>query len=77
MNFTKHIFSMNFSNDSAKIEEMIAMMKGLLNSLFDAYSGWNFVSPLNSESFPSYSTCSGGVSSNFSPHLIDDTDRQQ
>ena len=77
MNFTKHIFSLIFSNDNAKIEEIVAVMKGLLNSLFDAYSGWNSLSPLHSESFPNYSTRSGGVSSSFSPHLIDYTDWQQ
>ncbi|KAH9780746.1 BED-type domain-containing protein [Citrus sinensis] len=70
MDFTKHIFSMIFFDNSAKIEEMVAVMKGLLNSLSDAYSGWNSSPPLPSESFPS-----GSASS--SPHLVDDTDRQQ
>ena len=77
MDFTKHIFSMIFSDDSAKIEEMVAVMKGLLNSLFDAYSGWNSSSPLPSESFRSGSASGGGGGSSSSPHLIDDTDRQQ
>ena len=77
MDFTKHIFSMIFSNDSAKIEEMVVVMKGLLNSLFDAYSGWNSSPPLPSESFPSGSASGGGGGSSSSPHLIDDTDRQQ
>ncbi|KAH9650061.1 BED-type domain-containing protein [Citrus sinensis] len=64
---------------NAKIEEMVAMMKDLLNSLFDAYSGWNSSPPLPSESFPSGSAnggSGGGDSSSF-PHLVDDTDRQQ
>ena len=72
-----HIFSMIFSYDSVKIEEMIAVMKGLLNSLSDAYSGWNSSLPLPSESFPSGSASGGSGGSSSSPHLVDDTDRQQ
>ncbi|XP_052299962.1 uncharacterized protein LOC127903656 [Citrus sinensis] len=45
MDFTKHIFSMIFFDDSAKIEEMVAVMKGLLNSLFDAYFDFKDIAP--------------------------------
>ncbi|KAH9724680.1 BED-type domain-containing protein [Citrus sinensis] len=77
MDFTKHIFSMMFFDNSTKIEEMVAVMKGLLNSLSDAYSGWNSSLPLPSESFPSGSASGGSGGSSSSPHLVDDTDRQQ
>ncbi|KAH9685852.1 hypothetical protein KPL70_014129 [Citrus sinensis] len=59
------------------IEEMVAVMKDLLNSLFDAYSGWNSSPPLPSKSFRSGSANGGSGSSSSSPHLIDDMDRQQ
>ena len=72
-----HIFSMIFSDDSVKIKEMVAVMKGLLNSLFDAYSGWNSSPPLPSKSFCSGSASGGDGGSSSSPHLVDDTDRQQ
>ncbi|KAH9781207.1 hypothetical protein KPL71_008367 [Citrus sinensis] len=67
----------NMPKEFAKIEEMVAVMKGLLISLFDAYSGWNSSPPLPSEIFRSGSASGGGSGSSSSPHLIDDMDRQQ
>ena len=68
---------MILSNDSTKIEEMVTVMKDLLNSLFDAYSGWNFSAPLCSESFPSGSVNGGCGGSSSSLYLVDDMDQQQ